>query len=143
MENEKQFKIFVVDDDPFSRELYSQQLQNLGYADITVFENGAACLPALTEMPDLIFLDYSMETLNGVEVLRKIKRFNPDINVVFLSGQEDVETAVNSLKYGAFDYIVKGPRDSERIRQVLEKLQAMRAVLPARQRRLRTIFSFI
>jgi DNA-binding NtrC family response regulator len=137
-------KIFVVDDDPFSLQIYNQLLINLGYMDVKTFDNGTACLEALTEQPAIIFLDHSMEIMNGIEVLKKIKRFNPDIYVIFISGQEDVETAVKSLKYGAFDYIVKGNNDRDRIEKVLLKVANVKELLKKRKRGfLKTIFSFI
>ena len=112
METNTELKIFVVDDDPFSLTMYEHHLRNLGYTNVTAFENGTACLNNLTKQPDLIFLDHQMEILNGVDVLKKIKRFNPNTFVVFISAQDDVQTAVNSLKYGAFDYIIKGYNDT-------------------------------
>jgi len=129
MELNHALKIFIVDDDLFTLALYQQQLTNLGYQDITVHENGASCLNDLVLQPDVIFLDHGMDGMNGVEVLKKIKRFNPDAYVVFISGQDDVQTAVNSLKYGAFDYIVKGDSDVIRIEKVLEKIQAVQSML--------------
>ncbi|MCX6317777.1 MAG: response regulator [Bacteroidetes bacterium] len=129
MENSTSFKIFLVDDDPFSLCLYEQHLRNSGVTNISTFENGTLCLNHLGQQPDVIFLDHNMEILDGVEILRKIKRFNPDIQVVFVSGQEDVSVAVNSLKYGAFDYIIKGNDDLNKIDQVLEKIAAIRNML--------------
>lgn len=119
---ETELKIFLVDDDPFCLNLYEQHLRNLGYQQLTTFENGATCLNALTQKPDIIFLDHSMDILTGVEVLKKIKRFNPDIYVVFISGQENVETAVSSLKYGAFDYIVKGENETRRMEETIKRI---------------------
>ena len=76
-----------------------------------------------------------MEPLNGLEVLRKIKRFNPNIYMVLLSGQDDMEVAVNALKYGAFDYIIKGKNDLAKIETVLAKIQTVMAELEQRPRR--------
>lgn len=142
MERRNEMKIFWVDDDQFSLNMYRQHLANKGYSNITTFGNGTECLNALTQMPELIFLDHSMEILTGLEVLKKIKRFNPDIYVVFISGQDDLETAVNSLKFGAFDYIVKGQNDLARISQVVEKVQEVKTLLKKHKKNLlSTIFS--
>lgn len=129
METSKSLKIFLVDDDPFSLNLYEQHLKNIGYEDVVVFDNGTTCLNEITQHPDVVFLDHGMDILNGVDVLKKIKRFNPNIYVVFISGQEDVATAVNSLKYGAFDYIVKGNNDLSRIEKVLLKIIEVQEML--------------
>lgn len=144
METNFNLNIFVVDDDVFCLNIYEQHLHNLGYNQITCFQNGTECLNNLTRQPDVIFLDHSMDILNGVEVLKKIKRFNPDIYVVFVSGQEDVETAVNSLKYGAFDYIVKGEREAERIKNVLDKIHEVSELLKKRNKGfIKRILSFL
>src|ERR1700744_3863486 len=120
------FNIFLVDDDSFCLNVYGQHLSQLGHRQVSIFQNGAECLNHLTQNPDIIFLDHGMDLLTGIEVLKKIKRFNPDIYVVFLSGQENIETAVNALKYGAFDYIVKGEMELENITKVLAKITNIR-----------------
>lgn len=129
MEANNTFKVFLVDDDAFCLNVYHQHLSKLGYNHVSLFENGSDCLNRLTENPDIIFLDHGMGDLTGIEVLKKIKRFNPDIYVVFLSGQEHIETAVSALKYGAFDYIVKGDMDLDNITKVLAKIAEIRELL--------------
>ncbi len=129
MENIKNLKIFVVDDDPFCAEMYKEHLLSTGYANITSYNNGQDCINHLTEQPDIIFLDYNMAPLDGLEVLKKIKRFNPDIYLVVLSGQEDMQVAINALKYGAFDYIIKGESDLDMINVVLQKIKNVMEML--------------
>lgn len=147
MENKQSLSIFIVDDDSFCRTLYEQQVRNLGYSQIRLFSDGQECLNHLTELPDVIFLDYRMEPLDGLEVLRKIKRFNPDIYLVIISGQEDLQVAVNALKYGAFDYIVKGDNDLSKIDAVLKKIQDVMALLQnqpgGRWHKLMTFFGLV
>lgn len=144
MKENFEMKIFLVDDDNFCLHMYAQELQNLGYNNLHLFENGSDCLNNLTNEPDVIFLDHSMTTLSGIEVLKKIKRHNPDIYVIFLSGQEAIETAVDSLKYGAFDYIVKSTKDGENMHKVLKKISEVKAMLSeSRPGLLKKIFSFI
>lgn len=57
--------------------------------------------------PSIITLDYSLPDISGLELLKFIKEFNPDLPVIVISGQEDISTAVDLLRQGAFDYIVK------------------------------------
>ena len=116
-------KLFIVDDDALTANLYAQHLKNLGYEDVQLFDNGQDCLNALIEEPTIILLDHQMENLSGMEVLQKVKRFDPNIYVVFISGQEDIATAVDALKYGAFDYIIKGQNDLKSIEEVLVKIK--------------------
>lgn len=136
-------KIFLVDDDVFCLTMNQQYLSNLGYKNIHTFYQSAECLNQLTQQPDIIFLDYHMDNLNGIDVLKKIKRFNPNTIIVFISGQEDIDIAVNALKYGAFDYIMKNQLNEEKMRQVMTKAGQLRELLNRKNRKgiLKRVFS--
>lgn len=123
METQDQFKIFIVDDDIFCANVYEQYLlTTLNYTDITCYSNGNDCLNNLHLNPDIIFLDHNMEDITGFEVLKKIKRYNPNIYVVMISGQENMKTAIDALKYGAFDYVIKNKEVCEKIGQIIHKI---------------------
>ncbi|RDI10357.1 response regulator [Flavobacterium sp. AG291] len=122
METQNQFKFFIVDDDVFCANVYEQYLTTLDYKDITTYSNGTDCLNNLHLNPDIIFLDHNMEDITGFEVLKKIKRYNPNIYVVMISGQENMKTAIDALKYGAFDYVIKGKDVCEKIGEVINKI---------------------
>jgi len=126
------FKIFLVDDDPFFLNIAEQYLNNIGVNDIQSFTNGSDCLSSLDEKPDIIFLDYNMDTLSGIDVLKKIKRFDPNIYVVIISAQEEIKPAVDMLKYGAFDYIQKNTIDQDKLKAILSKIDDMQALLKAK-----------
>ncbi len=119
---ENQFKFFIVDDDIFCANVYQQYLKNMNYSDITYYSNGNDCLINLNQSPDIIFLDHNMEDITGFEVLKKIKRYNPNIYVVMISGQENIKTAVDALKYGAFDYVIKDNNVCDKMTQVIDKI---------------------
>jgi DNA-binding NtrC family response regulator len=125
----KTTKIFIVDDDQLTSNIYAQHLKNLGYVDVSIFDNGQDCLNALIEEPTVILLDHYMNNLTGMEVLQKVKRFDPNIYVVFISGQEDISTAVEALKFGAFDYIIKGQDDIRSIEKVMIKIKNVNEML--------------
>jgi CheY-like chemotaxis protein len=112
-------KFFIVDDDPFSRMLYRQHLINLGYKNSSLFDNGSDCIDKIGLEPDLVLLDYDMPVCNGVEVIKRIKRINPHIHLVIVSGVNDVEVALEAKKHGAIDYIIKGESDLEMISNVI------------------------
>ena len=116
------FKIFIVDDDSYFSNLYKQHLLNIEYTDVHCFDNGRDCLKNLIQQPDIIFLDYNMDDLNGFEVLKKIKRYDPNVFIVMISAQEEISIAVNSLKYGSFDYIIKNNSICDSIDTVIEKI---------------------
>ena len=143
MKPSSSFKLFLVDDDPFYLVLLEKKLQNRGFSDLHTFTNGIDCLNALSEKPDIIFLDHNMDTFSGYEVLKKIKRFDPNIFVVMISGQEDIKTAVDSLKHGAFDYILKSDDDEQKIGEVITKIERVMELQERRRPSLiKSIFSF-
>ena len=127
-------KIFLVDDEPYCLYLYEQVIRNLGYRNTQTFTKSGDCLNRLVEKPDIIFLDYNMDNLNGIDILKKIKRFDPDIAVFFISGQDEISVAVNALKYGAMDYIVKQDISEERMKLCMDKATMMRGIISGRKK---------
>ncbi len=115
MKFNENYKLFIVDDDPIYSEFITTVLNQVGYKEISAFETEAKVMDNLYQAPDVVFLDYFLENTNGLDILRKIKATNPNIHVVFLSSQEKIEIAVNSLKFGAFDYIIKNDEAKRRI----------------------------
>lgn len=129
MQLKKDYKIYLLDDNLFYMNLFQQHLINLGYTDIIAFSDPMACIDKLIPPPDIIFYNHGVDFLRGLEVLKKIKRYNPDIYMIFICGAEDVETVIQSLKYGAFDYFVKGDNDVKNIEMVLTKIHRVRELL--------------
>jgi len=123
---ENSVRIFLVDDDLFSLNIYRQGLENLGYHKVSLFLNGTICLNNLNQKPDIIFLDHNMDDLTGFEVLKKIKRVDPNVFVVIVSAQENMKIAVDALKYGAFDYIIKGDNEIEKMQNVIERMESIK-----------------
>jgi DNA-binding NtrC family response regulator len=122
-------KIFLVDDDTYYLHILEQHLLNLGYQNIELFDNGTDCLDRLQDKPDIIFLDYQMDTLTGYEVLKKIKRFDPNIYVVMISAQEQIKPVVDALKHGAFDYLQKGDNEPQKVKDVLQRIVDIKEIL--------------
>jgi DNA-binding NtrC family response regulator len=122
VDRNKDLSIFIVDDDPMCSQIYKQYLKNLGYTNVELFDNGQQCINELTRKPDIIFLDHEMTPINGMDTLKKIKRFNPDIYLVYISAQEDMQVAINALKYGVFDYVIKGELEEQKIVSVMLKI---------------------
>ncbi len=83
--------------------------------EVHTFENGKDCLDNLHQKPDLITVDYSLPGMNGVELIKKIKDLDESIQLIVISGQEDVGTAVELLKLGVFDYIIKNEDTKPRL----------------------------
>lgn len=128
METKNELNIFLVDDDPSSLALYEMHLKSLGYQNVWKFDNGMDCISSLGLKPDIVFLDYRMPGMDGVEVLKIIKQRDPGIYVVFVTGDTDMKTAATSLKYGAFDFIQKGSDCTERIEGALSRIIDVKTV---------------
>lgn len=117
------FKVFIVEDDPFYGEMLKYHVSlNPDYA-VEKFQTGKDFLNNLHRNPTVVSLDYSLPDMSGLEVLKKINTYNPDIPVIIVSGQEDVGTAVNLLKEGAYDYFVKNEETKDRIWNSLSKIK--------------------
>lgn len=127
-------KFFLVDDDLYSLAVYQQGLTNMGYSDFSMFYNGTHCINNLHQKPTIVFLDYNMDDYSGLEVLEKIKRFNPNIFVIVVSGQENMNVAVNVLKHGAFDYIVKGDNELEKMEEVIHRIESIQTHIQTKKR---------
>lgn len=121
----KKLNIFVVDDDMFYLNTLGQHLRNLGYTKLYLFTSGSDCLKNIDENPDVVFLDYDLGSMTGNEVLQKIKSYNPAISVVIISGQEEIKPVLDTLKYGAFDYIQKGDLEEDKIKHALERIESL------------------
>lgn len=104
--------IFLVDDQPIFLNLLKNNLMNFVKTRIMTFSSGEECLKKMHLNPSFVVLDYDLKgsdstKMNGIEVLKNIKRTNPETEVVMLSGLDDVTVATASIKHGAFDYVVK------------------------------------
>ncbi|QCR22198.1 sigma-54 dependent transcriptional regulator [Pontibacter sp. SGAir0037] len=117
------FKIFILDDDVWYSELLEYHLSLNPDYELKKFHSAKDCLTSMYERPDVVTLDYSLPDKNGDEVLKKIKEQNPDTQVIIISGQEDVATAVDLLKKGAYDYIVKDEETPERVWNTVNKIR--------------------
>lgn len=116
--------IFIVDDDPMQASMLQDYLSKYSTFEFHVFNNGEECLNNLSKDPQVIFLDYNFDmagknVMDGLDILREIKEKKPETEVVMLSGQDRIEVAVNTMKYGAFDYIVKSESAFHRAENVI------------------------
>lgn len=107
--------IFIVDDDAWYADLLEYNLKmNPDYV-IEKFVSAEDCLKNLYKQPMAITLDYSLPGYTGGEALERIKKTNPSIPVIMISGQDDITTAIDLLKEGAYDYIVKNDDAPKRL----------------------------
>ena len=124
------FRIFVVDDDRHYARLLSYRLDKNPDYEVQVYRSGEEVLESLDKQPDLVLLDIMMPGIGGIETLRKIREHSTDIPVVMVSAQGVVETAVEAMKLGAYDYITKGHDEFVKldilVKNILEKVSMRR-----------------
>ena len=110
--SKKNTRILLVDDEEIVRESLSGWLEKDGYT-IGTAPDGLEGLKAVDEAPwSILLVDLKMPGIDGLEVLRRVKAKSPETAVVIMTAYATVDTAVNAMKLGAFDYIVK-PFDPE------------------------------
>jgi len=100
-------KILVVDDEHLIRWSLEQNLKKQGYEVITAGSGEDALQMAREQQPDLVLLDIQLPGISGIEVLERIKDFDEDIIVIMLTAHGGLETAVNAMRLGAYDYVSK------------------------------------
>ena len=108
-------KIFIVEDDQWYAELLMHTLQLNPDHEVSKFGDAAGLLAALDKKPDVITMDYHLPDMNGDELLEKLRTECPTAEVIVVSEQEKIETAVELLNRGAFDYIVKSKNIRDRL----------------------------
>jgi len=122
---ERSPNILVVDDDPVLLDLFDKVLKKLGF-QVVLSASGKDALNLVRKAsPDVVLLDIKMPGMDGITALKEIKTLDPDIEIVIMTGYASLDTAIEALKYGAFDYIKKP----------FDKLEVANAILRAWERR--------
>lgn len=115
------YKIFIVEDNDLYAKVLKKQLEADRF-EVSVFASGSDCISNLEKSPDIILLDYTLPDMNGNLVLKQIKDLKPSVHVIIISGQGNIDTAVELLKNGAYDYITKGPDTREKLSRTINNL---------------------
>lgn len=118
----QQYKIFVVEDNILYAQILKKQLTDDGY-NVKLFHNGRDFLASLDEKPDVVTLDYTLPDMTGYDVLKKIQRRMPGTNVIIISAQENITTAIDLMKNGAYDYIMKAPDTREKLSNIIKNIR--------------------
>ncbi len=114
-------RILVVDDEPNMRRLLEIMLTQMGYS-VNMAEDGQDALNFLTEHDvDLVITDLKMPRKNGLELLRELREQNDDVAVIIVTAYGTVKTAVDAMKFGASDYIVR-PFELEDIEATIKRV---------------------
>ena len=108
-------KILIVDDEPVTVSAVKRLLRRRGYRDTVTCQTGHEAIKKIKEADfDLVLLDYLMPEIDGLKVLTETKPYRPSTEFLMLTAVDDVPTAVQAIRLGAYDYLVK-PVDTERL----------------------------
>ncbi|MEW6467807.1 MAG: sigma-54 dependent transcriptional regulator [Bacteroidota bacterium] len=117
------FRIFAVEDDDWYREFIGYILSLNPDFEVKKFATGKELLKHLHENPHVVTIDYRLPDTDGASLIRQIREFNPDIEMVVISEQDKVDTAVELLKLGVYDYIVKSKDIKEKLLNVISNIR--------------------
>ena len=106
--------VFIVDDEQSIAKLLSFWVKDKWGYEVEVFPNSESMLKKLISKPDIILLDIMLPGLDGIETLKRIKQNDEHLPVIMLSAQGRIDVAVDSIKYGAYDYFSK-PIDQQKL----------------------------
>ncbi len=126
-ENGKIMSIFLVDDDPSYLYPLGFYLQKNTPHMVYCYTSGEECLGNIYHIPDIIILDYNLDpeapnVMNGLEVLKEVKYTSPKTKVVMLSGRDTVKGVIDSMKLGAYTYIVKDVEALASLKKVIDTI---------------------
>jgi DNA-binding NtrC family response regulator len=124
-------KIFIVEDNIFYANLLKNEIVNNRLGDVESFSSGEYFMKNLFKMPDIVLLDHNLGSMEVVDILKKIKAVNPNIQVILLSAQEKMRIAITSLKYGAYDYVEKNEFAFDKIKGLIKRISKFNQILEA------------
>ena len=114
-------RILVVDDEPLVRKSLYESLRGDGFT-ASMASNGEEAYEKIeSSYFDIVITDMKMPKMNGIELLKKLRKDFPSVSVVLITGYGNVETAVEAMKMGAFDYVTKPINDAE-VRIIIDKI---------------------
>lgn len=119
--------IFIVDDDKFFGEMLKEHLSKKGGRNVLIFMTGEECINNLDENPNLVILDYNLDSVNkdaenGLKILQLIRKKNQLLPVVMLSNQDQYSIALQTIQKGAEQYVIKDEDAFENIDRILEDI---------------------
>lgn len=137
--------ILIAEDDNWYADFLSYQLGLIPLYSVTVVKSGKELLQKIDEFPDIVTLDYHLPDMDGLKLLKRIKERSPNTEVIIVSGQNDVGVAVELLREGAYDYIVKDVDSKERLWHVVSKIkeqQSLKGRIQELEKEVRSKYNF-
>ncbi len=126
MEASENKLVFIVDDDTlYAKAVSAYLLKEIPDLQLKTFTTGEACLHSLYLNPVAIILDYYLNSefefaWNGLQMLKKLREADPSLNVIIISSQHDMEVALNCMREGATEYIIKNESALPAIKKLME-----------------------
>jgi len=121
-------KVLLIDDEVEFLEALSERMEIRGM-NVTTAENANAAVSAINSGDfDAIVLDLQMPDMNGIDMLKVIRKTNPDMQVILLTGQATLEAGIQAMKLGAMDFMEK-PADIDSLTEKIKKAQAKKMVI--------------
>lgn len=113
--------IYFLDDDLIYLKVVSHDLEKQGYKNVRSFSTAKDIIEAVKEKkPDIALLDYHLGgKMTGLDVLKKVNELSPDTENIFLTASDDINVAIETMKNGAYDYVIKGDTALIRINHLL------------------------
>lgn len=118
------FKINIVEDDEWYRKFLVHNISLNPDFEVTAFPDGKSFIDQLDAKPNVVTLDYRLPDISGKDLLKKIKEYDPSIEVIIISEQDDIETAIELLRLGAYDYITKTKDIRDRLMNIIQHIRS-------------------
>ena len=136
-------KVLIVDDDKAFLAILAERMQNRGM-EVSTAESAAAAMQLLAkESYDAVLLDLMMPEMGGIEAFQIMRRTQPEVQVIFLTGHPSVSKGVEAMKLGAMDFLPK-PVDMNELSEKIKQAKASRMILAAKrtQEKIRRILTY-
>ena len=125
--------VLIADDEEDFREIFSNIIEKMGYAVLTA-QDGFGALELIDANPvDIALIDFKMPGMTGLELLREIKQRSPGTEVIVITGMGTIDSAVEAMKSGAYDYITK-PVNFEELENILRRIVHTQALVKENER---------
>jgi PAS domain S-box-containing protein len=102
-------KILIIDDEEMTRSTFSEILHRHHFITMEARNAGEGIAAFEKELPEAVLLDLKMPDMDGIETMKELQKIDPDIPVIIVTAHGDIQTAVEAIKEGAYDFIVKPP----------------------------------
>jgi len=134
MDIKKSLLIYVVEDNLIFNTMVCQHLKNQNFTNIKSFVSGKECMRAVFkgENPDIVIQDYFLDDSNGIDVLKAVKSKCKTAEFIFLTANKDIEVAIDCIRYGVSDYIIKDKEDV--LKRVVNKVNKVSAIIQIKKK---------